>query len=614
MKNTSESTSENTSENTENKWCLNDIYPSFTAAEFLTDFEKVAPAIQELNQLAAHLSSFEDVVVLLKKLDAHTCITDRLGSYASLVFATDTANEEAIKYEYLLETLLAETSKMDVLLAGFLAKLAETEDIAALAKAHGVEDYTYFLTTQANSHQHLMSEKEEILAAALAPTGSSAWSMLQDTLIATLTCDYTDPTTGEIRPIGIGECRNLAYDPSPAVRKAAYEAELAAYPKVTTPVAAALNSVKGEVNLLSNLRHYESPLAESLFEAGMTKATLDAMFTAIDENVALFRDYLKLKAKYLNKVQGTHYTGLPFYELFAPVGATGEDAAMTYPQAQQFVADNLGKFSPSMQAVAQEAYDKHWIDVTPRDGKVSGASCADIHQVKQFRLLLNHGDSISDAITLAHELGHGYHAVQLFKGNILNSYQVPMPLAETASTFCEMIVKNAALADESLSDGTKLQILEGNLQDATQVMIDIYSRYLFETAVFDTRKDHPLSVEELNSLMLDAQKKTYGDGLDPELMHPYMWVVKPHYYSAGLSFYNFPYAFGALLAIGLYKIYQQSPDTFQSKYDSFLLATGQMPVKEACAMLGVDVESPDFWRSALDVIQADMEKFKALVG
>lgn len=601
-------------EKTQINWNLDRIYPGFDSPEYARDFETLKPSVEAINDLAAKLTTFADLAKLIELYSAYNITFGRLWSYGSYVFSTNTASEDSAKSQYLLRTINAETSRADVRITAFVAKMAAENDLDALIKQHGLEDYHYFITKQVAKSHHQMSEDEETLTSNLTTTGSSAWEKLQDTLVANLTCDYTDPATGETRTIGIGECRNLAYDPCHKVRKAAYEAEIAAYPKIAESSAAALNAIKGEVNLLSGLRKHESPLAETLFKQSMTQKTLDAMFTAIDENIQIFRNYMKTKAAYLNKTNGTNYTSLPFYEMFAPVGGPIDgEATMSYAEAQKYVLDNFGKFSPAMKQLAEDAFAGDWIDVYPRDGKVSGAFCGSVRSLKESRILLNHGDSISDATTLAHELGHAYHNVQLFKGSIINSYQVPMPLAETASNFCELIVKNATLSDENIDEGTKLQIVESSLQDATQVMIDIYSRFLFEKSVFEARKAQPLSVNQLKELMLDAQRKTYGDGMDENAMHPFMWAIKPHYYSAGRSYYNFPYAFGALFSIGLYKIYQTNPAAFHEKYDRFLLATGEAPIKDSCAMMGIDVESPDFWRGALDIIKEDLVKFEAAV-
>jgi len=586
------------------KWCLNEIYTSFDSAEFKADFLELPKIAEKMNTLSGEIISFKDVAYLTRLLEDYDTKNDRLSSYAHFIYATDTSNADASKFIYLLDALNAETSRMKVRLAKYLAKT--DGDIYALAKENDVEEYAFQLKHMSEEYSHMMSEDEETLAALMSNTGSGAWSMLQDKIISMLTCEYTCPKTDETKTIGINECRNLAYDCDSAIRKAAYEAELAAYPKIQESCAAAINSIKGEVNLLSKLRKFDHPLDKTLFDSNMTRKTLDAMFEAIDADIQCFRDYLKTKARYISSGEA----GLAFYDLFAPVGNSAEKT-FTYEEAQSFVAENFGKFSSEMEKVARLAFDKNWIDVSPREGKVSGAFCGDIYAIKQFRVLLNFGGNLSDIITLAHEIGHGYHSMQVMQEGILNT-GYPMPLAETASTFCELIVTNAVL--KTLPENEKLQLIEIGLQDATQVILDIYSRYLFEKSVFEARLDHPLSVQELNELMLAAQRAAYGDGLDPQKLHPYMWAIKPHYYSAHNSFYNFPYAFGHLLANGLYKIYDQDPGSFSEKYNNFLRVSGKMPITESCKQLGIDVENSAFWKSAIDVIKSQINTFKEMTA
>jgi len=583
------------------QWCLNEIYPSFDSEEFKTDFLSLPKLAEKMNALSEDISGFETAAALTRLLEEYVTKHDRLGSYAHFVYATDTSDGDASKFIYLLDALNAETSRMKVRLAKYLSEFGG--DIGALAKEHGVDEYAFQLAHMAREYSHMMDESEETLAALMANTGGSgAWTMLQDKLVSQLNCEFVCPKTGETKTIGINECRNLAYDADAAVRKAAYKAELAAYPQIAESCAAAINAIKGEVNLLCKLRKFAHPLDKTLFDSNMSRTALDAMFTAIDENIQVFRDYLKAKAKHLGK------SSLPFYDLFAPVGSTATKT-FTYEEAKTFVADNFGKFSPQMEKIARLAFEKNWVDVNPREGKVSGAFCGDVYAVKQFRVLLNFGGNLSDIITLAHELGHGYHSMQVMQEGILNT-GYPMPLAETASTFCETVVTNAVL--KTLPAEEKLQLLELGLQDATQVILDIYSRYLFEKSVFEARLDHPLSVQELCEMMLAAQQTAYGDGLDTENLHPYMWLIKPHYYSGSFSFYNFPYAFGQLLANGLYKIYESNPAAFGEKYDNFLRASGKMSIAESCKKLGIDVESVDFWKSAIEVIKSLIEEFKEL--
>ncbi len=246
----------------------------------------------------------------------------------------------------------------------------------------------------------------------------------------------------------------------------------------------------------------------------------------------------------------------------------------------------------------------------PREGKRGGAFCVNLHPIKQSRILSNFTGSLSDVGTLAHELGHGYHGKCLYDESPLNS-SYPMPLAETASIFCETIVSNAVL--KQASDEEAIGILEDSISQSGQVIADIFSRYYFESKVFEKRQQGSLSVDELKETMLEAQKAAYGDGLDHDCLHPYMWVCKPHYYSAGRSFYNFPYSFGLLFSLGIYAQYLERGEEFVEQYDYLLSVTGKNTIAEVAAMVDIDVKSVDFWRSSLNIIAKDIDRFMELV-
>ncbi len=213
--------------------------------------------------------------------------------------------------------------------------------------------------------------------------------------------------------------------------------------------------------------------------------------------------------------------------------------------------------------------------------------------------------------TLAHELGHAYHNLNLSSRTMLQR-RTPMTLAETASIFCQTIVRQAALQEADVRG--QITILEASLQSACQVVVDITSRFLFEQGVFEKRNQRELSPEELKGLMLDAQRQTYGEGLDSDTLHPYMWAVKPHYYSAERSFYNYPYMFGLLFGLGLYARYLDDPEGFKAGYDQLLSSTGMGDVAELAAQFGINIRSPDFWRSSLDVIREDIDRFESLIA
>ncbi len=331
----------------------------------------------------------------------------------------------------------------------------------------------------------------------------------------------------------------------------------------------------------------------------MSRETLDAMMAAIDEYLPVFHKYLRKKGQMLG-----YKNGLPWYELFAPMGKAGK--TYTLEEAEQYLCDTFRELTPEMSDMMRDAFEQEWIDFYPRKGKEGGAFCAGVPAIKQSRILTNYDGYFGSIGTLAHELGHAFHNKQIQDERALNQ-DYPMPVAETASTFNEVHLGRHAL--KTAEGEERLNLLENDLKEQTQCIVDIYSRYLFETAVFEQGKTKFLMASDLKELMLDAQKKAYGDGLDASCMHPYMWVCKSHYYGDSLSFYNFPYAFGNLFALGLYSLFLKEGEAFVPKYKAMLNATPRCTIEEAGAMMGIDLTKKEFWCESLAQIAQNVEEF-----
>jgi pepF/M3 family oligoendopeptidase len=400
----------------------------------------------------------------------------------------------------------------------------------------------------------------------------------------------------------MSEIRNLAMNPDRERRRRAWEVELTAWEAHEVPLAAALNGVKGHVLTLGARRGWDDPLGQALFESAIDRETLDALLSEALDSLPEFRRYLQSKAKALGEET------LPWYDLFAPMGAA--ERAWTWPEATSFIVNQFGAYSGRLADLARRAFAERWIDAGPRPGKAGGAYCMWLIG-DQSRILANYSQSYDGVSTLAHELGHAYHNLNE-TGLTPLQRRTPMILAETASTFCETIVKEAALAEAGR--GERLYILEQSLQGSCQIVVDILSRFDFEQALFAGRRERELAPGELSRLMLDAQERTYGDGLSPDARHPYMWAVKGHYYSPDRSYYNFPYLFGLLFGLGLYARYLADPDTFPERYDALLASTGRASAADLAARFEIDIRSRDFWRSSLNVLRNDISRFEELVG
>ncbi len=400
------------------------------------------------------------------------------------------------------------------------------------------------------------------------------------------------------------ELRSLAMHKDRAVRQKAYEKELEAWKSMEIPLAAALNGVKGFAAILDERRHYKSSLERAAFLSRISRRTLDALTGVMEKNLPLFRRYLKAKAKLLGVKR------CAFYDLYAPVGATEKEWSFT--DARKFIVEQFNTFSTELGDFAEAAFRQGWIDARPRKGKVGGAFCAFMPLAGESRILANFDGSFDSVSTLAHELGHAYHG-SVIKDLPALHQDYPMTLAETASIFCETVVFNRALEGVE-NDGERIGVLELFLQGATAVIVDILSRFRFEKAVFERRKSGELSPAEFSDLMIQAQIDTYGDGLDKKQLHKYMWAVKGHYYSADLSFHNYPYAFGQLLGLALYANYAAEPQGFPNRYKKLLQSTGRASATEVTREAGFDIESAEFWQSGIDVIARRVKEFIRLVA
>lgn len=586
-------------------WNLDDLYLSFTDPTYLSDLEKAeclkhkyatfvnehfSHHNDEVKTLEAYLTTYSEDLKLLRKLSA----------YGHLTFSTQSKSQEALTLKSKVQKVSSDLTTSSVAFKHWLKDVPNLDEL--ISKSELIREHAFYLSEIKNAMQYMLSPEEEILASKLAATGSVAWETIQSKASSQLTGEVVH--NGEVKELPIMAIRNMAFNPDVNVRKAGYFSELKAYEKHAEISAAALNGIKGEVLTLSAMRGFESPLHETLFNSRMNKDTLDAMISAMEAYLPEFRRYLKLKSKLL-----CNTGAMPFYDLFAPVASHDQDFSIE--EARAFITKYFADFSVDLSRFADKCFELKWIDFEPAEGKVGGAFCSNIPSIKQSRVLLNFTGKLKNVLTIAHELGHAFHGDRIMHESILNT-SYPMPLAETASIFCETIVRNAVLknADEDM----KLSILENSLQSATQVVVDILSRYYFETAVFETRKDHPLSVEELNALMLDAQKRAYGDGLDENYLHPYMWLNKTHYYYASRNFYNFPYAFGLLFATGLYSTYLKDKTSFVSAYDEMLKATGKMNVVDVCALMNIDPTDKHFWISSLQKIKEDVDQFEEVVN
>lgn len=577
-------------------WNLNPIYTGFDDPRFEEDLQALRRTVRDLEELTQHLTG--DSAALLKRgltlQEQLQELAEKLLCYAELRQAACTTDAEAGSKIGKIMGVYSDSAAPVAAFEGWLAAIPDLDSL--IASDPLFEEYRFILERKKLGSLHLLPGIGEKVMAKLKISGSNAWAELQQYLTSTVKVTYR----GE--EINLSAVRNLAYSAEAEVRKDAYEAELACYRAIEDSVAYALNSLKLETLNECELRGYESPLARTLEQSNMEKKTLDAMFAAIDQKLPMFRRYLKAKAHALG-----HENGLPWYDLFAPMGKSS--TRFTTQDARDYLVELFSHFDDELSGMVARAFDEEWIDFYPRSGKAGGAFCSGVSCIGQSRILTNFDGTLGDVVTLAHELGHAFHNQCIADHRPLN-HDYSMPVAETASTFNECVVMNHAIA-QAADDAEKLNLIESQLQDVTQIIVDIYSRYRFEDAVLRRRKEEFMGAAELCRIMLQAQADSYGDGLDSALRHPYMWLCKSHYY--GSTFYNFPYAFGGLFARGLYAKYAQEGASFVPIYKKLLHTTTVATAEDAAKVAGIDLTDKEFWLSALAEVEEKIDMFCALV-
>ena len=583
-------------------WSTGGLYKDLEDPRLLSDLGNLEILAQSQIALLKVLPSQGNELPWLQQLfsllNQGSDLAEHLSSFAYMMFSIDTANPQATKLLGRVEELSQGLKSAEVWFRQGVKTLSQG-DPQWLLQFPGFEAYALEWSEAAILAGKQMSLAEEELYNDLSRSGGEAWSRLQGSVSSQLSVVW-DAKTGEEKTLV--ELRALAYDKDRGVRKKAYDLELQAWKTVEIPLAAALNGVKGFADTGLRRRGWDSALEKAAFQARLSPGALDSLILSIEKKLPLFHSYLKDKARLL---------GIPacgFYDLFAPVGE--EKTSWTWETTQSFILKQFEAFSPRMGAFGEKNFKENWIHAPSMKGKVGGAYCTSLPLAGETRILLNFDGSFGEVRTLAHELGHGYH-FEVMKDLPALQRMYPMTLAETASIFSETLIFEKAM--EQAQGEEELFLLEQRLSDVTQVLVDILSRFYFEKAVMEKRREGELSSGEFSQLMISAQKAAYGEGLDPDQLHPYMWAVKGHYYSPEMGFYNFPYAFGQLFSLGLYGVYREMGPAFASHYDSILMKTGTLTCNSLALELGYNLENEDFWNRGLEEIASQIQKFHQLI-
>jgi pepF/M3 family oligoendopeptidase len=599
-------------------WDMTPVYPGLEDPQFeaaLASFRAKIESyeafleengIHEDGQYPADLGALAGIILgFIERMNDCVRLEETISAYLYSFVSTDSFNQVAKKKMSEHEIVAVRLKRTYIYFQSWLRDaVADKDGLDALIQSEtNLEPHRFFLEEAFRQAQYRMSQAEETLASELSLSGGGAWEKLQATVTSQLSVPFE--RGGKIEDVSMPALQNIRrYDPDERVRRRAFEAEIEAWESVHESLAACMNGVKGEVNTLNKRRGRADSLHAALDQSRIDRQSLQAMLDSMKGSFPLFRKYFQAKAKLLGKEK------LAWWDIFVPVGKV--ERTFSYEEAREFIVQNFEVFSERLAAFTNRAFESNWIDAEPRKGKSGGAFCMGIPALEESRILCNFDGSLDQVSTLAHELGHAFHN-KCHIGLTMLQRETPMTLAETASIFNETLITEAMLV-EAGSEAEELAILENFLLGASQVVVDIYSRFLFEKEVFERRENGELSVEDFCEIMLRYQRETYGDGLDDRYQHPYMWAWKPHYYSPDLSYYNYPYTFGLLFGLGLYAVYKKRGEEFIDEYESLLRSTGQGDAAELAGRFGIDLRSSEFWQGSIDFIGARIDRYAEIAN
>jgi oligoendopeptidase F len=587
-------------------WDLSAYFPALGDSSYLgfrdaleADTAALEETLHALGPLSdASVVAWREALLRLEELAARAA---HLGSYLGCLAAADARDEGARREVARLARLRAALAKRYTRARAALAA-APAESFARLLEEPALASSRHFLGRLREEAERRMPAELEELAADLEVTGLAAWSRLYDQVSGTLAFDLEVP--GEApRRVPVSLVRSLLGDARAEVRRAALAGANRAWASQADTLAACLNAIAGTRLELCRRRgvHFLEP---ALFDAGITRATLDAMLEAVAARRELPRRYLRRKAELLGRER------LGFQDLEAPL-PLAEAERISFDEARGRILAAFGRYHPALGEFAEGAFARRWIDWSPRPGKRPGGFCTTSPWISESRIFLTFDGAAGDAATLAHELGHAWHG-QLMGGLGAWARRYPMTLAESASTFAEQIVHEAALGDPAAGPAARLAVLDRRLRDGAAFLLNLPMRFAFERALYEERGAGELAPERLCEAMTAAQRDAYGDALAEDELDPWFWASKLHFYIAGLSFYNFPYTFGYLFSLGLFVRAGAEGPGFLPRIEELLrLAGSDSPERLARRCLGADLEQPAFWHASIDAVEADLARFEA---
>ncbi|KQL44723.1 oligoendopeptidase [Brevibacillus choshinensis] len=585
------------------RWDLEVLFPGGSESEefrsFLGELESDIAALQaKVGQNELSLQEKKTFMEVVESVQAISVRTRQAGAFISCLTAQNMKDEAAKMLGGRVKTISASFGSALTRWEEQLLKI-DADKWDALLADDELAPIAFPLNERRRRAQEKLSPEQEVLANDLAVDGYHAWQDLYNAVVGRMTIEVE--LDGEKKQLSVGQASNLLSHPDRAVRKQVFEKWLEAWGNETELCAQALNHLGGFRLSLYRHRGWDSVLREPLDIGRMQEKTLDAMWQAINTRKDRLVAYLERKAKLIGVEK------LSWYDISAPVGSTHKK--VSYDEAAALIVDNFDRFNPKMAEFAQLAFDEAWIEAEDRPGKRPGGFCTSFPVSKQSRVFMTYAGNASNVSTLAHELGHAYHQQVMWDLPPL-SQNYAMNVAETASTFAEMILADAAVKNAA-SDDERLVLLEDKLQSVVAFFMNIQARFLFEKNFYEQRKNGLVSAADLDRLMTEAQQEAYNGALAE--YEPHFWASKLHFYITSYPFYNFPYTFGYLFSLSVYARALAEGEGFAAKYDALLQDTGRLMVEDlAKTHLGEDMTQVEFWQAAVDLAVADIDEFLRL--
>lgn len=588
-------------------WDLDSIFSGGSDSpalnERLEQLEKqINTYYQSVNQWDHSVSKNDELTTLIKQQETITEGFSQCNSYITALLSANVKDTQAKLLSGKLYALLPRWQSADTILSKKFAEISDN-NWQTLLQTDEFSLIAFRMNEIRRDGHRLLSEAEENIINTLSLDGLNAWSSHYDTIVGTIVIPFEE--NGKVTDLSAGQAFNkMMGDPDPLVREKLFIAWEKAWQEKTSLLSDTLNHLDGFRLSTYKLHGMNDYLQKPLEYNRLKKETLDVMWATIQKNKQPLVDYLTRKANLFGKEK------MEWQDQDAPI-ILGDlkEKTFTFDEAASFIIENFQKFSPKMATFAQSAFEKSWIEAEDRPGKRPGGYCTELPETQESRIFMTYSNSVNEVATLAHELGHAFHSSVMWDLPALNR-DYAMNVAETASTFAELIVADATLKAAKTKE-EKINLLDTKLQNALAMFMNIHSRFIFESRFYSARQEGLVSEEEITQMMVEAQKEGYHDAL--ATYHPHFWAAKLHFFIDDVPFYNFPYTFGYLFSLGIYAYANKKGTSFEQEYIELLRDTASMTTEElAQKHLGVDLTKPDFWQAGIDMVLEDINSFMTL--